>query len=190
MLFFTSGKRKNQNNASCVKCFRINGGLFLPRPLRHGEMWCKILLPLSPAAVAAGGVLVVLIPWEVRSSSPILQSSACFGIILGGVRERRIPEFSWLETDQDVEQWQKCFFLIAWKGRKAQSGLGSASSHVQLVLTGKLCRAFGLRDAQLAWFCRRKMLLALTPSWSSPFNCHRAPRTWSRTVLLLCSGCT
>lgn len=93
---------------------------------------------------------------------------------------------------RQIRMWSsdRFFFLIAWKGRKAQSGLGSASSHVQLVLTGKLCRAFGLRDAQLAWFCRRKMLLALTPSWSSPFNCHRAPRTWSRTVLLLCSGCT
>lgn len=152
MLFFTSGKRRNQNNAPCVKCFRINGDSFLPRPLRHGEMWCKILLPLSGAAVAAGGCpggadpmgsgsnspIVMLIPWEVRSSSPILQSSAWFGIILGGMRERKIPEFSWLEMDQDVEQWQRCFFLTAWKGRKAQSGLGSASSHLQLVLTGKL----------------------------------------------------
>lgn len=71
-------------------------------------MWCKILLPLSGAAVAAGGCpggadlmgsgsnspIVMLIPWEVRSSSPILQSSAWFGIILGGMRERKIPEFS------------------------------------------------------------------------------------------------
>lgn len=161
-----SGKRRNQNNAACVKCFRIKGGLFLPKAFRREEMWDKILL--NPAA---GGVLVVLILWEVDPVPPSF--SWRFGITLGGLRERKITGFSCLERDQDVEQWQECFFSGSW------TRCGCASPHVHPAgLWAQRCPTRWFLEVQNA------------PGSDSQLIFELSQLRWRREFLLLCSGCT